>query len=153
MIRCSVNTISLLMTSHTLYTQIYENLSKYYIAAHETYHIISNWCALWYNTPNTPQTAVVAITGTRNHLQTTCNLNHLEIKYVPRVLQVGGTANVNLFFSLLDTKLTRIDDDDDDDVSLTIFPFTSPPPPAISLQGAKKYRYNNNVPITRYTPQ
>jgi len=99
---------------------------------------------------NTPQTAVVVITGTRNH-RTTYNLNHLEIN-VPRVLQVGGTANARqTFFFLLDTKLTRIDDD----VSLKIFPFTLPRPDTCNCGTEQKkivYRYNN-LPITRYTLQ
>jgi len=97
---------------------------------------------------NTPQTAVVVITNTRNH-QTTYNLNHLEIN-VPRILQVGGTANARqTFFSpRLDTKLTRIDDD----VSLKVFPFTPPRPDACNCGTKHKknvYKYNY-PPITRY---
>jgi len=127
------------------FTHKYENLSKYFIAAHETYILLV--IGAHYGTIlNTPQTAViVVITGTRNH-QTTYNLNHLEIKYVPRVLQVGGTANANLFFSLLNTKLTRIDG-----VTMTTTcPWRFFPLPAISLQGAENTDIIICIPITRY---
>lgn len=51
---------------------------------------------------NTPQTAVIVITDTRNH-QTTYNLNHLEIN-IPRILQVGGTANARQTFFFSSTR-------------------------------------------------
>lgn len=50
-----------------------------------------------------------------NHLQTTYNLDNLEIKYVARSCNSAAKRTKTFFFPPRDTKLTRIDFDDDDD--------------------------------------